>query len=78
MSAHKELQRLRELLSCHRKDHFDIDASELMELRIALDQAGHGIVILDKDLRSQLINQAFCNIWRLPLERARLHLLSPR
>jgi diguanylate cyclase (GGDEF)-like protein len=49
-----------------------IDASnrDLNALRASLDHIDYGIVLLDKELRAQFINQTFRRIWRLPDEFA--------
>jgi diguanylate cyclase (GGDEF)-like protein len=39
---------------------------ELSTLRVALDAVPIGIVVLDAELRAQLINRAFRKMWRLP------------
>jgi diguanylate cyclase (GGDEF)-like protein/PAS domain S-box-containing protein len=39
---------------------------ELRALKAALDQVDYGVVLLDREQRSQFINRKFRDIWRLP------------
>jgi diguanylate cyclase (GGDEF)-like protein len=44
--------------------------NELLGLRVALDEAKFGVVLLDAELRAQFINRAFRKMWRLPDNKA--------
>ncbi len=48
----------------------DLVRHELSGLRAALDEVRFGVVLLDTELRAQLINRAFRKMWRLPDAKA--------
>ena len=48
----------------------DLLRSHLLALRAALDEIRFGVVLLDRELRAQLINRAFRRMWRLPDHKA--------
>ena len=52
------------------EDGAEILRSQLLMLRVALDEVPVGIVLLDADMRAQFINRAFRRMWHLPDDKA--------